>query len=117
MRGEWEAQKVQIGVHLPALQMVAHLSGLASHSGAGGNRSCEAFDRCVRAAEEATGNDPVLWPEYLAGSITSALRRKYGGPRRARRRIADTHEIEQNQPVHVRLADRFHGALRVFGIE
>jgi hypothetical protein len=65
--------------------------------------SCEAFDRCLSAAEEATGDDPVLRPEYLAGSVTSALRRKYGNPRRARQRIADTREIEANQPVRVRL--------------
>ena len=73
----------------------------------GGNReailaSCEAFDRCLRAAEEAA-DDPVLRPEYLAGSVTSALRRKYGNTRRARQRIGDTHEIEANQPVRVRL--------------
>jgi len=65
--------------------------------------SCEAFDRCLRAAEDATGDDPVLRPEYLAGSVTSSLRRKYGNTRRARQRIGDTHEIEPNQPVRVRL--------------
>ncbi len=64
--------------------------------------SCEAFDRCLRAAEEAA-DDPAVRPEYLAGSVTSALRRKYGVARRARQRLGDTHEIETNQPVRVRL--------------
>jgi len=81
---------------------------IARFSPEGGDReailaSCEAFDRCLRAAEEATGDDPLLRPEYLAGSVTSALRRKYGNTRRARQRIADTREIEANQPVRVRL--------------
>jgi len=81
---------------------------IARFSPEAGNReailaSCDAFDRCLRAAEETFGDDPVLRPEYLAGSVTSALRRKYGNPRRARQRIGDTHEIEANQPVRVRL--------------
>jgi len=65
--------------------------------------SCEAFDLCLHAAEEAASDDPDLWPEYLDGSVTSALRRKYGNTRRARQRIGDTHELEANQPVRVRL--------------
>jgi c-di-GMP-binding flagellar brake protein YcgR len=35
--------------------------------------------------------------------VTSALRRKYAETRRARHRIADTREIEANQPVRIRL--------------
>ena len=90
------------------LQEAMNLWRIARFSPEAGNReailaSCEAFDRCLRAAEEAAGDDPVLWPEYLAGSVTSALRRKYGNTRRARQRIGDTHEIEANQPVRVRL--------------
>jgi c-di-GMP-binding flagellar brake protein YcgR len=74
----------------------------------GGNReailaSCEAFDRSLRAAEEAAGSDSAVRPEYLAGSVTSALRRKYGNTRRSRQRLSDTHEIEANQSVRVRL--------------
>ncbi len=64
--------------------------------------SCEAFDRCLRAAEEAS-DDPAVRPEYLAGSVTSALRRKYGNARRARQRLGGTRDIEANQPVRVRL--------------
>jgi c-di-GMP-binding flagellar brake protein YcgR len=85
-----------------------HLWCIARSSPEGDDReailaSCEAFDRCLRAAEEAADGDPVLRPDYLAGSVTSALRRKYADTRRARRRIGDTHEIEANQPVRVRL--------------
>ena len=74
----------------------------------GGNReailaSCEAFDRSLQAAEEATGGDPAARPEFLAGSVTSALRRKYGNTRRSRQRLSDTREIEANQSVRVRL--------------
>ena len=89
-------------------QEAANLWRIARFSPEADNReailaSCEAFDRSLRAAEEAAGDDPVLRPEYLAGSVTSALRRKYGNTRRARQRIADTREIEANQPVRVRL--------------
>ena len=88
------------------LQEAMNLWSIARFSPEGDDReailaSCEAFDRCLRAAEEAAGDDPVLWPEYLAGSVTGALRRKYGNTRRARQRIGDTHEIEANQPVRV----------------
>jgi c-di-GMP-binding flagellar brake protein YcgR len=89
-------------------QEAMNLWRIARFSPDGGDReailaSCEAFDRCLRAAEEAAADDPLLRPEYLGGSVTSALRRKYGNTRRARQRIADTHEIEANQPVRVRL--------------
>ncbi len=86
----------------------ANLWRIAGFSSEGGRReailaSCEAFDRCLHAAEEAASDDSDLWPEYLDGSVTSALRRKYGSTRRARQRIGDTHELEANQPVRVRL--------------
>jgi len=69
--------------------------------------SAEVFDLCVREAGQAAGDDPVLWPEYLSGSSTAALRRKFSRPRaeRARHHIAGTREMEVNQLVNVRLGD------------
>ena len=76
--------------------------------------SAEAFDHCVRKAQEAAGDDPVAWPEYLADSATAALRRKFSRPRaeRARHHISGTREMEANQLVNVRLGNG--GAFKSF---
>ncbi len=68
--------------------------------------SRQVFDRCVDEAREAAGDDLLAWPEFLSASRISSFRRKFRSTtRRTRHNLKNTHEVEHNQPVTVRLSD------------
>jgi c-di-GMP-binding flagellar brake protein YcgR len=63
------------------------------------------FEECVRRAAIAAGDFLLEWPELLTESRLSSLRRHYIVKRRTPASIADTRQIESNQPVTLHVAD------------